>query len=207
VSESGRVDRASGRLIAGAWALALAVGIGGALEVSPEHRLMSGTGGLAITLLLSSLACSPAATLLAGRSAATAVALRRARRWLGLSATLAAAVHASLATWGYLGLVALGPFLSVHWIRHGALALLVLGALSLTSFPPVTRTLRVRAWSALHRWVYLAALLAGLHALGTPFGDVGAGVFALATTLTLLVARPIAAAVALRRARPPSVDP
>lgn len=186
--------------------LALGVGTLGALEVSPEHRLMSATGGLAIALLISSLACSPVAVLLAPKRAMGSVALRRARRWLGLSAALAALTHATAGAYGYLGRIALDPIFGVPWLRHGALALVLLGALSLTSFPAVTRALHVRAWSALHRLVYPAALLAALHATAAPFGDVSGGAFALFLVVALLLARPIARAIVSRR-RPSAIEP
>lgn len=198
MSEAERVDRLASRLTLAAWLVGLAIGLAGALEVSAEHRLISGTGGLAIALLVSALACSPAAVLSRGR-AAIAVALRRARRWLGLSATLVALTHATLGAYGYLGGIDLAPIFAVPWLRHGALALLLLGALSLTSFPVVTRALRVRAWSALHRLVYAAGVLAALHATGNPFGDIGGGVFAMVAVGSSFLARPIARAIAARR--------
>jgi sulfoxide reductase heme-binding subunit YedZ len=204
VSERTDVDRLATRITLGASLLGLAIGAGGALEVSAEHRWISGTGGLAITLLLSSLACSPAATLLASRPA-LAVALRRARRSLGLGATAVAVSHATLGALGYVGGLELGPFLAVAWLRDGLLALLILGALSLTSFPAVTRALRVRAWSALHRLVYAAALFAALHATAAPFGDVGGGLVALGVVALLLVARPLAHVITTRRKAPPTL--
>ncbi len=207
MSDPAQIDRLSRRIFGGAVALAIAVGLGGGLEVSAEHSWISATGGAALTLLLSSLACSPLASAV-GRSvagaAALAVALRRTRRWLGLAAAGTALAHALIGCGGYLGGIDVAAIARVPWLRHGGLALLVLGALSLTSFPVVTRALRVKAWSALHRFVYAAAVLAALHAVGTPFGDVGAGVFALAVVALLLLARPLIAVVSGHGGRPAS---
>lgn len=199
-SEASRVDRLARNVTLAISIFALVAGAVGAVEVSPEHRWMKGTAGAALTLLLASLACSPAATILGGRRPALAVALRRARRWLGLETAAVALVHATLACFGYLGGIELGAIAAVPSLRHGALALLVLAALSLTSFPVVARALRVRAWSALHRLVYAAALLVGLHALAAPLADVGGGVFALGAVVALLIARPIALALGSRQA-------
>jgi DMSO/TMAO reductase YedYZ heme-binding membrane subunit len=53
------------------------------------------------------------------------------------------------------------------------------------------RALRVRAWSALHRLAYFAAILASAHALAVPFGGTGVGLAACTMTLVVLVARPL----------------
>jgi sulfoxide reductase heme-binding subunit YedZ len=210
VSEVTRVDRVARRTTLGAAALAAIIGVGGALEVAPEHRPITATGGVAITLLLTSLGCSPVAALLSARLPVLAVALRRTRRWLGIATAVAALVHAAFGAYGYLGnigLEALEAIVATAWLRHGALALALLLALGLTSFPAITRLLRVRAWSALHRAVYVAAVLAGLHATAAPFGDVGGGLFALAVVFVLLVGRPIALALASRRRQADAPDP
>ncbi len=203
MSAAADVDRLTTRMTLGATALSLSVAVSSALDVSSEHRLISGSGALAITLLLFALACSPAATWLAPKRVELAVALRRARRSLGVLAMLAALSHATLGMVGYLGSLDLGPILTVPWLRDGGLALLILVALGLTSFPIVTRTLHVRAWSALHRLVYASALLAALHATGAPFGEAWVGITTLLVVLALLLARPIVHAIALRRAARP----
>ena len=192
------------QLTLGATSFATVVGVVAALGVPWAHRLISGTGALAIALLLTSLACAPTAALVPNGHAVLRVALKQARRWLGLSATLLALVHAMLAMNGYLGGIVLRPILEVPWLRDGGLALTILVALSLTSFPAITRALRVRAWSALHRLVYLGAALAAIHALGAPFGAVSGGVLASLAVLVLLVARPIAWAIRSKRPAPES---
>jgi sulfoxide reductase heme-binding subunit YedZ len=49
------------------------------------------------------------------------------------------------------------------YLTIGFAAVLVLGALALTSTDGMVRRLGGKAWNRLHRWVYLAALLAAIH--------------------------------------------
>ena len=181
-------------------AVAVSIGVGLAVGMRGASRALGlGTGGAALTLLIASLACSPLALL---TTPAWSVALRAARRRLGITSALVALAHASLALSRYLAPLTLGPVGALAWLRHGALALAILLALLTTSFPRVTAALRVRAWSALHRLVYPAALLASLHALAVPFGSVRVGILALSAVATLLVVR-ICLAVARLRSRTP----
>lgn len=168
--------------------LAVAVGTG----TSPFF-LERGSGWLALTLTIVTLAITPARRVLVAlkRPVAllSAIGLQRARRALGLSAALAAAFHALLAGLRYFGSMdraVLDALYDLAWLRQGAVALGLLGILALTSIRPLARHLR--AWSSLHRLLYPAALLAALHALLGPHAGVGA-LAGLAFIALLLLAR------------------
>lgn len=176
------------RLLLGALLTSALVGLGLGAFASAGHGIARATGAAAITLLMTSLAMSPLARLL---PAVWAVACRAARRRIGIAAALVALVHACLALPSYLAPLTLGPIASLPWLRHGAIALSILLVLLVTSFPALHRPLRVRAWSALHRLAYVAALFAALHALAVPFGSVRLGIAALLFTFVSLVARPL----------------
>jgi sulfoxide reductase heme-binding subunit YedZ len=175
-------------------AVVLGVELALGLHASASHAVGIATGGAALTLLLSSLVCSPIAIV---ASPVWSVALRSARRRLGIASAIVAALHASLALPAYVEPLTLAPIATLPWLRHGALALAILLAMLATSFPRLTAALRVRAWSALHRLGYAAALLGSLHALAVPFGSVRVGVLALsivaialAVRICLLILRP-----------------
>jgi sulfoxide reductase heme-binding subunit YedZ len=172
-----------------------------ALAASPGHGLARATGGAALVLLLCSLTMSPLSRLV---SPAWAMACRGARRTIGIACAIVALTHAALAWSSYLQPLALGPILALPWLRHGALALVILVTLLVTSFPVLQRALRVRAWSALHRLAYFAAIFASLHALGAPFGSTEIGLAACTMTLVLLILRPLTLLV--RRRLDPSAD-
>ncbi|HJL50720.1 MAG TPA: ferric reductase-like transmembrane domain-containing protein, partial [Polyangiaceae bacterium LLY-WYZ-15_(1-7)] len=91
-----------------------------------------------------------------------------ARRALGLAAAALATLHAGAALWGPLA-GAWDALFGWPYLRAGALALAVLLALALTSFPRAVKALRVRHWKALHRLAYPAAGLAFVHVLLGPF--------------------------------------
>jgi sulfoxide reductase heme-binding subunit YedZ len=177
------------KLLLGAAIVAGAVAAAATASASAGHALARATGGTALALLLASLATSPIAPW---ATPPWAVALRSVRRTLGITAALVAVLHSCFALPAYLDPLVLGPVLALPWLRHGAIALGVLLPLAVTSFPALQRALRVRAWSALHRLVYLAAILASLHALAVPFGSTWLGLVACIVTGILLLARPLA---------------
>jgi sulfoxide reductase heme-binding subunit YedZ len=80
-------------------------------------------------------------------------------------------------------------------LRAGLLALCVLVALLLSSFPSLVRLLGLRTWKELHRLAYVAALLVLQHVLLAPF----------APRATVLLLFALAAGVGLLRwlPRPP----
>ncbi len=164
------------------------------VALSPQPFFVErGSGWLGLLLLLGTLSITPLRHLLLRlpqrRALGLAVALFRARRPLGLLTFGVAALHGVVAA-RYLGTPSLTELFRVlgdiAWLRHGALALTLLLVLALTSLRPIAR--RLRAWQGLHRLIYPAALLAGLHGLLGPHAGMGAAV-ALGLTALILVAR------------------
>lgn len=180
------MSEAERRVSAIAAALAIGVALALASTAPSDHALARATGGAAISLLLASLACSSLASL---ASPAWALGLRAARRRVGIASALVASLHAAIAFSNYVVPMQLGPILALPWLRQGALALAISWVLAATSFPIVQRVLRVRAWSALHRLVYPAVLLAAAHVLTEPFGSARFGTLVVALTGFLLAVR------------------
>lgn len=118
--------------------------------------------------------------------------LLRARRGLGLASFAAALFHA-LASLAHLHATSLtsvwNRLLALGYVRHGALALLVLLALTLTSFPKLNARLGLRTWTALHRLAYVALFLGALHVLSGPSMDPTLGLAALGCALGIVLAR------------------
>lgn len=126
--------------------------------------------------------------------------LLRARRGLGLASFAAALIHA-LASLAHLHATSFtsmwNRLLALGYVRHGALALLVLFALTLTSFPKLNARLGLRTWTALHRLAYVALILGALHALSGPSLDPSLGIAALGCALGILALRVLLAMRAL----------
>ena len=122
----------------------------------------------------------------------TRASLLRARRTLGLAAFGAALVH-SLASLAHLHAPSIksvwNRLLALGYLRHGALALLVLLALTLTSFPTLNAKLGLRTWAALHRLAYVALILGALHVLSGPSLDPTLGIAALGCALGVVLVR------------------
>jgi sulfoxide reductase heme-binding subunit YedZ len=131
---------------------------------------IQGSGYAALAALLLALTTSPLVALarFLGWRVAPGAAVGAFRRALGLSAATFATAHATLVLTTYLSdawLAVLGrPFL-----RSGALALCILLAMALTSFPRLVRVLRVDLWKQLHVLGFVAALLVLHHLLLSPF--------------------------------------
>lgn len=181
-------------LLAAAW-LAWRHGLG----VNPVESLELWTGRAALVLLLLSLACSPASTLLGWRRALAA------RRTLGLYAFLYAAVHLGVFVAVDYGLdVALlrdAALPEKPFILAGAGSFAILLALAATSWPWSKRRLG-RNWTRLHRLVYVAAALAALH-YAWKVKALSAGPVVVALVLVLLLAArlpPVRRAMARARA-------
>ena len=103
----------------------------------------------------------------------------RSRRAVGFSAFLFAQVHAEIAFWLQLGGIKGLPYLPINYliaITLSSIALIILTLMALTSFDRAVQYLGIKRWKILHRFVYLAALLALIHAvmLGTHFADLSA---------------------------------
>ena len=145
-----------------AWMLLRAFGVAGlSLGPNPVEALLHGLGLWALRLLLLTLAVRPAAVVLRQPR------LMRLRRTVGLWAFAYVALH--FLTWlvldrsldlsGVLTDIAKRPFITV-----GFAALLLLVPLAVTSTDRWMRRLG-RRWHSLHRLVYVATLLGGLHFL------------------------------------------
>jgi len=174
------------RILAAATGASTVMAALASIGASSDHWLARATGAAAITLLLASISTSPIASHV---PAAWSVALRSARRRLGIAAACVASVHALLAASAYLVPITLAPFGALAWLRHGAIALAILIVLGITSFPAVARALRIRAWSSLHRLAYVAVIFASLHLLAVPFAGVRWGLLALGVAALSLGAR------------------
>jgi sulfoxide reductase heme-binding subunit YedZ len=126
-------------------AIVAIVASGASFEGERTILVVRGSGLLALTLLVASLLIGPMAPKL--------------RRAFGLASAVVAIAHftisintAFVAEWALLFYEPL--------LRAGASTLLILIALAITSFPA---RFQVARWKALHRLVYVAALLAYHH--------------------------------------------
>lgn len=151
-------------------------------------------GWTAISCLVLALACSPVALLLvrAGseRARRVGVAIARARRGIGVSAFALACAHAALAMAVHLDFD-FGAVVGIDRLRHGTLALVLLAPLAVTSSDRVMAALRLRAWKALHRAAYPAAILAVAHAFRAPFAPPTAVIAAAILVGVVLGSRPV----------------
>ena len=150
------------------------------------HALL---GAAALFLLMLS-ALSSLGTHLTSKE--TRARLLRARRGLGLAASVAALIHA-IASLTHLHAAsftgAWNRLLALGYLQHGAWALLILAVLALTSFPKLNARLGLRTWTALHRLAYVALILGALHALEGPAMDARLGIAALGCALLIAAVR------------------
>lgn len=131
--------------------------------------VLRASGWSAAIGLALALACSPIARIATATIAARAL---RARRLFGIGAASIAIMHAILAALAYLPIDDLAASVArIAWLRSGALALALLLPLLATSFPPITRALRVppATWKPLHRLSYAALFLVLHHVALGPF--------------------------------------
>ena len=191
---------------AGSWLplILLAAGlISGRFNANPIQAVEQKTGQFAITWLLLSLACTPAARIFQFRPAI------KARRPLGLYAFFYAALHLltfSILDYGLdLKLIAT-TFLDKPFIIAGTLAFTILLLLAATSPAAVIRKLKQR-WKPLHRLVYLGGILAAVHYLWAVKLDYRKPVVYAAILLILLVLRIPVIQQALARAFHPNPRP
>ena len=147
--------------VAGLGPLALLIRgmVTGALGVNPAETIQLETGRWALKFLLLSLAVTPVRRLTGWNP------IIQFRRMLGLFAFFYACCHFT-AYWAFdlnfaFGAMA-GDVLKRPFIALGFTALLLLLPLALTSTKGWIRRLG-RRWAALHRLVYLAAILAVVH--------------------------------------------
>lgn len=151
-------------LLAGACPFLWLVGaaLTGHLGPEPVDTIQKVTGLSALTILCVTLAITPLRQLTGWGQ------LIRLRRAAGLTAFAYAVLHAS----SYFILdQELSPSLIAMdviehpWVLAGFSAFLLLIPLALTSTDGMVRRLGGKRWQALHRLVYPAAILAGLHFL------------------------------------------
>lgn len=141
-------------------ALLVLAGFQGRLGANPAEKLIHETGIWALRFLFITLAVSPL------RERASLPALLRYRRALGVAAFIYALLHFLSYAWLDKGLVLddiVRDVFKRNFILVGMLALVLMTPLALTSFNRAIKALGARRWQALHRLVYLVALLGVLH--------------------------------------------
>ncbi len=129
------------------------------LTVNPIQAMTFRTGKTALVLLMLSLACTPVNTLLGFKSAL------KVRRALGLYAFMYAALHFSIFVgldYGFDPVLLQEAIFEKRYALVGLAAGLIMLPLAITSTRGWMKRLGQR-WKYLHRWVYLAALLAIVH--------------------------------------------
>lgn len=144
----------------GPFASLLAGALLGTLGANPAEALVRGTGDWTLRFLCLTLAVTPL------RQWTGLVALARLRRMLGLFTFFYALLHLLCYAWFDMGFdlgdivrdIPKRPFILV-----GSAALLLMLPLALTSFDAAIRRLGAARWKALHRAIYVIALLGLLH--------------------------------------------
>jgi len=181
------------------------------LSVNPIQDITSRTGKPALVLLVLSLACTPLNTLFGFRQAL------RVRRALGLYAFLYVCLHLLTFVWLDYGLdpQLLGEAIfEKRYALVGFTAFLILLPIALTSTKGWMKRLG-QGWKRLHRWVYVAALLAVVHYVWLVKADIrepllygGIVVFLLLVRLPAVRRRVSNVIPSLRRSppeRPPAI--
>jgi len=121
------------------------------------------TGYGAVGMLCTSLLCSPLIQWAGNRMGIIwRGRLNALRRSLGINAAILGGLHALSITTSFYD-QAWRHLMASPQTRTGMLALLILALLLLTSFPPISRALRLQTWKELHRLIYAAALLVVWH--------------------------------------------
>ncbi|MDO8671910.1 MAG: ferric reductase-like transmembrane domain-containing protein [Dehalococcoidia bacterium] len=131
------------------------------LSANPIEAATLRTGKAALVLLIMSLSCTPIFNVVGFRS------LLRLRRLLGLYAFFYAFVHLMIfvgVDFGFDAQLVGEGLLEKRYALAGLSAFILLAPLAITSTKGWRRRLG-RRWLALHRAVYLAAMLAVLHYL------------------------------------------
>ena len=155
------------------------------LTVNPIQDITFRTGKAALVLLVLSLACTPLNTVFGFREAL------KVRRALGLYAFLYVSLH-------FLIFIGLDYTFDLSLIREaivekryalmGFAAFLTLLPLALTSTKGWQKRLG-KTWRALHRWVYLAGILAVIHFVWLVKSDIREPLAYGAVVLLLLILR------------------
>ena len=157
----------------------------GNLTVNPIQAASQRTGDIALVMLLLSLSCTPAASILGIKEAI------RYRRTLGLYAFFYAALHILI----FVGLdytfrwdLIWETLVEKRFIVLGLFAGLILLALAVTSFDWWKKRLR-KNWKRLHRLVYFAGGLVVLHYFWAVKAGIQLPLLAIWILLALLVIR------------------
>lgn len=156
------------------------------LGANPAEALEHSTGFTALWFLLASLSCTPLRRI-TGRAAFT-----RLRKPLGLWAFAYALMHLGCYLVFDQSLLFGEIWYDIRkrpYITVGFSAFLILLTLAVTSPDWVARRLGGRRWQAIHRMVYLAAVLGTLHFLWLVKRDATRPVMAALVLLALLVLR------------------
>jgi sulfoxide reductase heme-binding subunit YedZ len=130
------------------------------LGPNPAEALIRGSGDWTLRLLCLTLAVTPL------RQATGWHTLARLRRMLGLFTFFYGVLHFLCFAWLDMGLelaAIADDIVRRPFILAGSGALLLMLPLAATSFNGAVRALGARRWQALHRAVYVVALLALLH--------------------------------------------
>lgn len=156
------------------------------LGANPIETITRSTGWWALAMLVLTLSVTPVRRLLGWPW------LLRFRRMLGLYAFAYGAVHFTIYLWldqffdwgEIVKDIVKRPFITV-----GFAALLAMSPLAVTSTASMVRRLGAKRWLALHRLVYLVAILGALHFLWLVKRDVTEPVIFLGAFAVLLGAR------------------
>ena len=163
--------------------------VSGKLNANPLQDATFRTGNTAITLLLISMACSPANAIFGWRPAITL------RKWIGLYAFAYGVIHFALFTFdnGYIDraidLAAIRDAITEKpYALVGLVVLLILIPLAITSTKGWQRRLGKR-WKTLHNTVYAACVLAVFHWIWLVKGDLREPTIYAAILAALLLVR------------------
>jgi sulfoxide reductase heme-binding subunit YedZ len=157
----------------------------GGLSVNPIQDVTLRTGKYALILLVLSLACTPINLVFGYKP------VLRVRRALGLYAFMYVALHLLIFVgldYGFDPALIREAILEKRYALVGFTAFLILLPLAITSTKGWMRRLG-RLWKRLHRWVYLAALLAVLHFVWLVKSDIREPLMYGAVVVILLVLR------------------
>jgi methionine sulfoxide reductase heme-binding subunit len=131
----------------------------GNLSINPIQDITFRTGKPALVLLILSLSVTPISSILGLRQVVPA------RKWLGLYAFFYASLHFLIfigLDYGFDWSLLYGAIFEKRYALVGLAALLILLPLAITSTQGWMRR-RGKRWKSLHRWVYLAGILAVVH--------------------------------------------
>jgi sulfoxide reductase heme-binding subunit YedZ len=155
------------------------------LTFNPIQAVTLRTGRYAIILLMLSLACTPINTIFGFRQAI------KVRRPLGLYAFMYASIHFMIflgVDYGFnLGLI-FEEIITKRYIIAGFTAGLILLPLAITSTKGWMKRLGIR-WKQLHKFVYIAGLLAVTHYIWVVKSDYRLPLAVGAVLFLLLIAR------------------